>query len=636
MLTPLQVLNKHWHYTAFRSPQAEIVEAFLSGKDVLAILPTGAGKSICFQVASLMKEGVCIVVTPLIALMQDQVQQLKKRNIPALAVYSGMSRTEIDIALDNCVYGKEKFLYVSPERLQTEIFKERFKRMNVNLVAIDEAHCISQWGYDFRPPYLQISSLREWKPGVPFMALTASATHRVRADIIEKLQLKNEVLFQKSFLRENFSLVVRRTEAKEKKLLEILQKVPGPAIVYTRSRKLTEALAAFLGKNRISSQFYHAGLTSSDRTIRQQDWIENRARVMIATNAFGMGINKADVRTVIHFDLPEDLESYYQEAGRAGRDGKRSYATILFHEADVQSQKSKTEQKEPSIEYLKKIYQSVANYYQLAEGSAQGETFEFDLEQFSKKYQHKPAAVFSALKKMEEFGLFVLNEGFHRPSRLHFLIDKKKVYSFQVANAKFDPLIKMFLRLYGALLFSEFVEIAENQVAKALQLTVADVKEKLKQLQQLQILSYEPASDRPQITFVLARQDTGSLPIDHRELEYRRKLHFNKMQAVIDYAEQHHRCRMQIIQSYFGEETFADCGLCDVCIDKRKKESSFLLNDYIEQIVQLVNQQPYSPDEIEELIAPRDKEVFMVAIRELIDKGVLYYDEHWLLHKTSS
>ncbi|MBS1488404.1 MAG: RecQ family ATP-dependent DNA helicase [Bacteroidetes bacterium] len=632
-MTPLEILKKYWHYPAFRSPQQEVIDAFLSGKDVVAILPTGAGKSVCFQVASLMKEGVCIVVTPLIALMQDQVQQLKQKDIPALAIFSGMSRSEIDIALDNCVYGKQKFLYVSPERLQTEIFRERFKRMNVNLVAIDEAHCISQWGYDFRPPYLQIASLRELKSDVPFMALTASATKLVREDIVEKLQLRNHSLFQKSFLRENFSLVVRKTEAKEKKLLEILQKVPGSAIVYTRSRKLAQSLSAFLTKNKISAQFYHAGLAADDRLLRQQEWLANTVRVMVATNAFGMGINKADVRTVIHFDLPEDIESYYQEAGRAGRDGKRSYATLLFHEADVHNLSTKTELKEPTLEYLKKVYQALANFFQLAEGSGQGEAFDFDLDQFSKKYTLRQAAVFSALKKMEEFGLLILSEGFHRPSRVHFSIDKNKIYAFQVANALYDPLIKMMLRLYGAELFSEFVEITESKVAKAMKLSMAEVKSELQQLHRLQILSYQPSSDAPYITLLLPRQDANNLPIDHKAWAYRRKLHTDKMQAVINYAEQSHQCRMQFIQQYFGEETFAVCGLCDVCIDKKKKDNSFLMNDYVEQIVQALQHKPLAPDELEATLAPRDKELFVEAVRELVDRGVLRYDEHWLLHK---
>ncbi|HEV8512762.1 MAG TPA: ATP-dependent DNA helicase RecQ [Cyclobacteriaceae bacterium] len=632
-MTPLEVLKKYWGYSEFRSPQHEIISAFLKGNDVVAILPTGAGKSVCFQVASLMKEGVCIVVTPLIALMQDQVQQLKLKGIPAIAIHAGMSRTAIDIALDNCVYGKEKFLYVSPERLQTEIFRERFKKMNVNLVAIDEAHCISQWGHDFRPPYLKIADLHELKPGIPFMALTASATTQVRDEIIEKLQLKNPSLFQKSFARENLSLVVRKTETKEKKLLEILRKVPGPAIIYVRSRKATEQFAKLLVKNKISSTFYHAGLNQEDRVSRQQDWIENQVRVMVATNAFGMGINKADVRVVVHMDLPENIESYYQEAGRAGRDGKRSYATIVFHEVDVLNLRSKTELAQPELDYLNKIYQALSNFFQLAIGSSQGEAYDFDLDKFSKKYNLKPAAIHPALKKLEEFGLIQLNDGFHRPSRIHFSIDKKKIYEFQVANARFDPIIKTLMRLYGAELFSDFVVISEGHIANALKLSVPEVKVDLQKLHRQQILVYEEASDSPQIVFVLPRQDADRLPIDRKEMERRRKLHIDKMEAMINYAEQTHRCRMQLVQEYFNEITYETCGICDVCIDKKKKENNVLVKDYAEQVVYLLNQGPMGVDELETAVAARDKELFIEVVRELVDAGTIAYDDHWVLHK---
>ena len=600
---------------------------------MVAILPTGAGKSVCFQVASLMVDGICIVVTPLIALMQDQVHQLKKREIKAVAIHSGMNRMEIDIALDNCVYGKEKFLYVSPERLQTEIFQERFKKMNVNLVAIDEAHCISQWGYDFRPPYLQIANLRELKPGVPFMALTASATRQVKDDIVANLQLKNPALFQKSFARENLSLVVRKTETKEKKLLEILKKIPGSGIIYVRSRKISESLSKLLFRNKISSTFYHAGLHADEREKRQQQWLDNEVRVMVATNAFGMGINKPDVRTVVHLDLPENMESYYQEAGRAGRDGKRSYATIIFHEVDVLSLRNKTELAQPALDYLKKIYQTLANFYQLALGSSQGEAYDFDLDVFSKQYNFKPTTVYPALKKLEEFGLIQLNEGFHRPSRIHFSIDKKKIYEFQVANARFDPIIKSLLRLYGAELFSDFVTISESHLANALKLSAPEVKIELQKLHRLQLLIYEPASDAPQIVFVLPRQDADILPIDKKEMERRRKLHFDKMEAMINYAEQTHRCRMQLVQEYFNEVTYETCGLCDVCLEKKKKVNSSLIKDYADQIIYLLKQGPMSVDDLENAVAARDKELFIEVVRELVDAATIAYDDHWVLHK---
>jgi len=633
LLTPLEVLKKYWGYSGFRSPQAEIIAAYLKGNDVLAILPTGAGKSICFQVASLMKDGVCIVITPLIALMQDQVQQLKKQGIDATAIYSGMTRQEIDIALDNCVYGKQKFLYVSPERLQTEIFQERFKKMNISLVAVDEAHCISQWGYDFRPPYSQIAHLRELKSGIQFMAVTASATKRVRDDIVAHLQLKNVVHFQKSFVRENFSLVVRKTETKEKQLLAILKKVPGSAIVYLRSRKATEGVSKFLSQNKISSAFYHAGLAAEERNTRQLNWLNNNVRVMVATNAFGMGINKSDVRTVIHLDLPESIESYYQEAGRAGRDGMRSYSTVVFHEVDALTLRHKTELAQPDLAYIKIIYQALANFYQLAIGSG-GEAYDFDLDTFCKQYNLKPAAAHPALKKLEECGLILLNEGFHRPSRLHFSIDKKHIYEFQVANVRFDPIIKSLLRLYGAELFSEFITISEINVARALKTNAKEVKAELQKLHQLQLLVYEPASDSPQVVFIMPRQDADRLPIDKKEFEKRRQLHFDKMESMIDYVEQSHRCRMQIIQEYFDEVTFETCGFCDVCIGKKKLENNSTLKDYSQQVIYLLNQKPMNLDELEMAVAVRDKELFIEVVRELVDAGTIAYDDFLILHKT--
>jgi ATP-dependent DNA helicase RecQ len=631
-VTAEEVLKKYFGYSSFRSPQAEIIQAVVEQKDVVAILPTGGGKSICFQVPALMMEGLCLVVTPLIALMQDQVQQLKQKGIAAIAIHSGLSHREIDILLDNCIYGQQKFLYLSPERLQTELFQERLKKMKVNLIAVDEAHCISQWGYDFRPPYLQIAELRELKPTVPIIALTASATKQVKEDIIDKLQLKKPEVFQISFARDNLSLVIRKTETKEKKLLEILSKVPGPAIVYVRSRKATETLAKLLQKNKIAATFYHAGLNHQERSSRQEQWITDRSRVMVATNAFGMGINKANVRTVIHIDLPEDIESYYQEAGRAGRDGKKSYATLIFHEVDAQSLRHKVEQSQPGLEYIKKIYQALANHYQLAEGSSQGESYDFDLEQFSKKFSLKPLAVYPALKKLEEVGLILLNDGFYRPSRIHFSIDKKKIYEFQVAQARFDPLIKMLLRLYGGELYADFIVISESQLAGAMKYSLLEVKLELQQLHQLQLLVYEPASDSAQVTFVLPRQDAERLPINRAMMEARRELHFNKMEAMIGYAEQSHRCRMQVIQEYFDEVTYTTCGICDVCIDRRKKQDRTVIADYQNQVIYLLNQKPVLVEELEELVAPKDHDLFVEVVREMVDGAKIYYDDGWTLH----
>jgi len=630
--TPADILQHFWGYSRFRPPQEEIVNSVLSGSDTVAILPTGGGKSICFQVPAIIKEGICIVITPLIALMQDQVNQLKELDIAAMAVHSGMGKSEIDIALDNCVYGKIKFLYVSPERIQTVLFQERFKKMTVSLIAVDEAHCISQWGHDFRPPYLQIHVLRDLKPGVPFIALTASATQLVKEDIIRHLHLKDTAVFQKSFARDNLSLVVRNTENKEKKLIEILRKVPGPAIVYVRSRKSTQDIAKFLVKQRISATFYHAGLNHLDRMTRQDEWIHNKSRVMVATNAFGMGINKPDVRVVVHLDLPENLEAYYQEAGRAGRDGKRAFATIIYHQVDVDSLKNKVVQSQPPLDYLKKIYQALANYFQLATGSAQDESFLFELEEFSKRFNLQPAEVYPALKKLEEEGLIQLSDSFYRPSRLHFSIDKKKLYEFQVANARYDSFIKTLLRMYGGELFSDFVTISESQLAKAMSASIPEIKNSLAQLEKLQLLNFEPASDQPQITFLLPRQDADHLPVDKNHLDERRNLHLSKMESMITYTTQDHRCRMQVIQEYFDEVTYQVCGICDVCVDKKKKGNLSLLKDYQEQILYLLRQKPLTVEELEKAVDAKDNELFVEVVREMVDEGAIYYDEFWVLH----
>ncbi len=627
-----EILRKYWGHISFRSPQAEIIQAVVDQKDVVAILPTGGGKSVCFQIPALLQEGICLVITPLIALMQDQVQQLKQKGIPAIAIHSGLAFREIDILLDNCVYGQQKFLYVSPERIQTELFLERVKKMKVNLIAVDEAHCISQWGYDFRPPYLQIAALRDIIPVAPIIALSASATKPVKEDIIDKLQLKNPAVFQISFARSNLSLVVRKTEVKEKKMIEILTKVPGSAIVYVRSRKATQFLSQLLVKNKITATFYHAGLPHQERLSRQIEWLTDQCRVMVATNAFGMGINKPNVRSVIHMDLPEDIESYYQEAGRAGRDGKKSFGILIFHEVDAQSLRHKVEQAQPSLEYIRKIYQALANHFQLAVGSSQGESFDFELELFSKKFSLKPSAVYPALKKLEEVGLILLNESFYRPSRVHFSIDKKKIYEFQVAHERFDPLIKMMLRLYGGELYSDFVAVSETQLANALKKSLPELTLELKQLHELQLLSYEPTIDNARITFVLPRQDADRLPIDRVAMEARRKLHVEKTEAIIRYAEQIYQCRMCMIQEYFGEESFSECGVCDVCLEKKKKISSTAIIDYQEQIAYLLRQKALSPEELEIQVAPKDHELFIDVVREMVDAGGIYYDDSWTLH----
>lgn len=634
METPITILRTYWKHNQFRPLQEEIIQSVLAGNDTLALLPTGGGKSVCFQVPALLLEGICIVITPLIALMDDQVDQLKKRNILAAAIHSGMSRGAIDVLLDNCIYGQIKFLYVSPERLQTEIFIARVKQMKVALIAVDEAHCISQWGYDFRPPYLKIPSLRELKPDVPVIALTATATVQVRGDIMEKLAFRKTAgVFQRSFARDNLSFVVRKTDNKDKKLLEILQKVKGSAILYVRSRKATQDIADWLVKRNIAASYYHAGLSFEERSKRQSDWIQNKTRVMVATNAFGMGIDKPDVRSVIHLDLPENPEAYYQEAGRAGRDEKRAFAVILYQEADVINLRFKTEQAHPSPEVLKKTYQALANYYQLALGSAAGESFDFDLNDFSERFHQHPAEAYTALKKLEEEGLIQFTESFYNPSHLHLLMDHARLYEFQIANARFDPVVKMLLRLYGGELYAGFVKISEPYLAKALKMPLSETIAILQHLHALQVVFYQPLKDKPQVTFVLPRQDADRLPLDKKRLEERKKLNTDKVEAMIAYATTQHRCRMQMLQEYFGESTSKLCGLCDFCIQQKKKDNNEF-SELQEGILTVIRKSPLTVEQLEEQIAPRDYDLFVDVVRDMVDEGILEYDDGWRLRLT--
>jgi ATP-dependent DNA helicase RecQ len=629
--TPLTILKKYWKYNQFRPLQAEIIQSVLDGRDVLALLPTGGGKSVCFQVPALIREGLCIVITPLIALMKDQVEQLRLRDIDAIAIHAGMSKLQIDILLNNCIYGPIKFLYVSPERLHTELFRERVKQMKVGLIAVDEAHCISQWGYDFRPSYLQISLLRELKPEVPVIALTATATVQVKEDIQQKLAFKNPAVFQQSFARDNISFVVRKTENKEKKVLEILQKVKGPAIIYVRSRKATQEISEWLSRNKISSSFYHAGLDFQDRAKRQDNWIQNKSRVMVATNAFGMGIDKPDVRVVIHLDLPENIESYYQEAGRAGRDGLRSFAVMIYQDADVLNLQLKVEQSHPSPEFLRKVYQALCNYYQLAVGSSEGQSYDFDLLDFGERFGFHTSEVYAALKKLEEEGLVQFNESFYSPSTLHLLMDKGRLYEFQVANARFDPIIKMLLRLYGGELISGFVKVAEPYLGKGLKMSSEEVVKILQHLNDLQVVLYQQAKDKPQVTFVLPRQDADRLPLNVKRLNDRKKLILDKMKAVVSFVETSQRCRMQIMQDYFGEVSYKTCGICDVCINQRKSENLHTVKELRDEVLNVLKEKAITVEQLEELIAPRDQELFIDVVREMVDEGLLVYDAVWKL-----
>jgi ATP-dependent DNA helicase RecQ len=620
------ILKKFYGYSRFRPLQEDIISSVIKGNDTLALLPTGGGKSICFQVPALALEGICIVISPLIALMKDQVHQLQKRGIPAVYIYSGMNKKEIDIALDNCVYGNIKFLYVSPERLETEILIERVKKMKVCLLAVDEAHCISQWGYDFRPSYLKISDFKKYISGVPIIALTATATKEVKQDIADKLELNDPAFFQKSFARENLSYSCFFEEDKERKLLEILKNVPGTAVVYVRSRKKAKEVAAFLSKRSISATYYHAGLSNEQRSEIQDSWINNQIRVIVATNAFGMGIDKADVRVVIHLDLPDSLEAYYQEAGRAGRDEKKAYAVALFDENNTEDLIRRLETSYPSVEHIRKVYQSIANYYKIAVGSSMLSTYDFILDDFAQTFRLPIPDTYYALKRLEEGGFIQLNESFFNPSKVFIKVDHTTLYQFQVANIALDPLIKALLRSYGGELFTHFQTISEKQLATMLNLRKSEVEAKLETLDKMEIIIYEKQKDKPQLTFLTPRFDAGKLPFNSEAYKERKAKDLKKIKAVIQYVKNELRCRTQMLLEYFNEEKDETCGVCDNCI-KRKKAVSNQQKDEI--LMNLINSRiENGPVHIEELIEElkNKREEVLQVIRKMLESGILSTD----------
>lgn len=567
-----EILREVFGHEDFRPVQKQVIDAVLDGKDTLALLPTGGGKSLCFQIPAMVKEGICLVVSPLIALMKDQVDSLKSKGILAAAIYSGMSYREIDRTLDNCIYGNYKFLYVSPERLKAELFIERFRQMKVNLIAVDEAHCISQWGYDFRPPYLEIAEIRQYHPAVNVLALTASATPEVCADILEKLEMKAPKEFRQSFARKNLSYSVRMVENKIEKGTEILNRVPGSAIWYVRNRHATHQIAKALTQLGIPASAYHAGLSMVDRAKRQEEWKGNKVRVMVSTNAFGMGIDKPDVRIVIHSDLPENLENYYQEAGRAGRDGKKAYGVLMVNEEDFELVLTRSALAYPPTNFLKRVYQCLANFYRIAVGSNMLSSFDFDWNDFAHAYTLEVLETFYALKVLEEEGFIGLSESYYSPSKIHFRVDPGRLYEIQIAHAKLDPIIKMLLRTYGGNVFSEYIKIQESKLAKSLEIKESELIKGLQQLVQLEVMDYDQRKDKPQLTFLTPRYDAGKLPLNLKRIEMRRELTLYKAVKMVDYARQKSICRTQYIQEYFGEKTDEACGICDWCQDDRKSK----------------------------------------------------------------
>ncbi len=625
------VLKQYWGYDAFRPLQEEIIQSVLDGKDTLALMPTGGGKSLCFQVPAMMSEGICIVISPLIALMQDQVQQLKHRNISAIGIFSGMHKNQIDIALDNCIYGDIKFLYVSPERLQTKLFIERAKQMKINLLAIDEAHCISQWGYDFRPPYTKIADFRKLIPPVSLIALTATATQEVKIDIIEKLEMINPQVFQQSFARANLSYSAFKEDDKERRLMKILQNVQGSAVVYVRNRRRTQEVSDILNKYNIQSTFYHAGLNPTERTKRQENWIKNRVRAIVATNAFGMGIDKPDVRTVIHLDLPDTLEAYYQEAGRAGRDGEKAYAVALFNQSDIDGLVKNVLQSYPPIELIRRVYQCLGNLFQLAVGSGEFASYDFDLIEFQRRFDLPSTDTYFALKILQNQGFIQLSEGFKNTSKMMFKVDNRQLYDFQLRNSKYDSFIKLILRMYGGDLFSTFLNISETNIAKAYSIPVKEIEMWLSTLEKFDILFYDKQKDKPQLTFLTPRFDVKELPLQELEINNRKERDIQKSKSVKHYTEQPNRCRTQLLLEYFNEITDSECGICDNCL-KKKKQSKIELEDKEGEnttrlkIKQLLQNGAMSLFLITQIMQPVNQSKFQAIIREMIGNEEVEFD----------
>ena len=567
------VLDKYWGYKEFRPGQKAVIDAVVNRHDTLALMPTGGGKSLTYQVPTMATDGLCIVITPLIALMKDQVDRLRQMGIAATAIHSGMSYSQIDIALDNCVYGDMKFLYIAPERLATESFRMRVQRMNVVLLAVDEAHCISQWGYDFRPSYIRIKEVRKLLPDVPVLALTASATTMVSEDIMRQLDFDKPNIIRSSFARPNLSFAVRYTDDKNEQLMRVVNNVDGTGIIYMRSREGCEQLTEVLRQQGISASYYHAGLPHAERTMRQEEWTSGKVRIMVATNAFGMGIDKADVRFVVHYSMCDSLENYYQEAGRAGRDGKRSYAVLLAASDDNAKIVKHFDAEFPPLDDIKNIYEKICNYLQVPIGDGLYSSFVFNIHDFCVREHIFGGKVRSALKLLQQNGYMTLTEELENPARILFCISRDDLYKVRIDRQDLDHIIRTILRMYNGV-FTEFKAIREQDIAASSGYTVERVKELLKRMWQMRIIRYIPSNTSPMIFFDEERLPTKDIYISPDTYLHRKRLISERFENMVVYASNQTECRSVVIQRYFGDNDAQACGICDVCITKRKRATN--------------------------------------------------------------
>jgi len=626
-----KILTRYWGFTSFKPLQEEIIRSVTEGRDTLGLMPTGGGKSITFQVPALAMEGTCLVITPLIALMKEQVNRLNNLEIKSLAIHSAMSREEIDITLENCIYGDYKFLYVSPERISTQLFQGKIGRFTLSLVAVDEAHCISQWGYDFRPSYLKIASLRNLiAPGVPFLALTATATPQVIDDIINKLAFRQNNVLRTSFLRKNISYLVRHTEEKGSYLIKTLNKVNGSGIIYVRSRKRCREVAGILAENGISADFYHAGLSDELRDRKQAAWSTGKTRVIVATNAFGMGIDKADVRFVIHWDIPDSIENYFQESGRAGRDNKPAYAVLLYSPSDKTRLNDSLRLKFPPVEKIKDIYEALCNYLQVPLGSGKDNVFDFNIADFVSRFRLPVIETFNSLAFLQREGYIEFTEEINNPSRVHFVVGRDDLYKFQVANESFDGFIKLLLRSYTGM-FTEFVAINEESLARKAAITRDTVYQYLVKLSSMNIIRYIPGKKTALVIFTEERLVRKALMISPDNYLHVKEKYSARLEKIIDYAESKNRCRSVILLDYFGEESDR-CGICDVCRERNELDlSKYEFDIILEDIKDILAIKKPDAEELVRMINQPEEKVIKV-IRWLLDHNKILQDKD---HKLS-